>query len=459
MDGNWLRIVLSAGIVAGLAVTVPPAPPASAATPPPYVTKWGSYGAENGQFYSPKGLTVDGHGDVYVADDFNDRIQKFTTNGGFVTKWGAGHGSADGQFIGPYDVVVGPLNSFVNVADHGNHRVQAFGQNGSFMLKWGGWPAMNAPSSLAVDQYGNVYVLNTGKNEVQKFGSGGNSITKWGSSGGGDAQFYVPYGIAVDKDGYVYVADTGNQRIQKFDSNGNFVTKWGTGGSGDGQFKDPHGVAVDTAGHVFVADSTNHRIQEFDSNGGFLTTWGSYGQGNGQFFEPWDVAVDTAGNVFVSDTRNNRIQKFGTGGSAGGLVDARIRPADGGAWTGNGVYNTSGAGQTVSGSANRGRIVAFTISIQNDGSGADSFTVEGSGSTSLFRVWYLHDGADVTPAVLSGTYTTPALARGRSDEITVRVKVQPIAPKGSSIHRLVTARSVARPSNRDVVGFIARRRR
>ena len=57
-----------------------------------FVTTWGSYGSGDGQFQGAAGVAVDAAGNVYVADDWNHRIQKFTSNGTFITKWGSeGH--------------------------------------------------------------------------------------------------------------------------------------------------------------------------------------------------------------------------------------------------------------------------------------------------------------------------------------------------------------------------------
>ena len=65
-----------------------------------HITKWGSFGSGNGQFYGPDGVAVDSAGNVYVADTANHRIQKFDSNGNFITKWGS-FGSGDGQFYYP----------------------------------------------------------------------------------------------------------------------------------------------------------------------------------------------------------------------------------------------------------------------------------------------------------------------------------------------------------------------
>ena len=67
---------------------------------------------------------MDGHGNVYVADVYNHRIQKFSGDGRFITKWGS-RGSADGQFTDPFGVAVDGQGN-VYVAENGNARIQKF---------------------------------------------------------------------------------------------------------------------------------------------------------------------------------------------------------------------------------------------------------------------------------------------------------------------------------------------
>ena len=81
-------------------------------------------GSGDGQFISPNAVAVASDGSVYVADSDNQRIQKFTSEGVFVSKWGT-EGRGDGQFYMPRGVAVAADGS-VYVADTWNHRIQKF---------------------------------------------------------------------------------------------------------------------------------------------------------------------------------------------------------------------------------------------------------------------------------------------------------------------------------------------
>jgi len=291
-----------------------------------FFRKWGSGGTGDGQFYIPygthvgssdivvgsSGIAVDSSGNVYVADSGNTRVQKFDSNGKFITQWGY-YGDGDGQFSDPEGIAVDSSGN-VYVADSDRDRIQKFDSNGKFITKWGsggtGDGQFSDPQGIAVDSSGNVYVVDYFNNRIQKFDSNGKFITKWGSTGTGDGQFVNPSDISVDSSGNVYVADNLNDRIQKFDSNGKFITKWGSTGTGDGQFRTLQGIAVDSSGNVYVVDYGNDRIQKFDSNGKFITKWGSQGSGDGQFNRPFGITVDSYGNVYVADPGNNRVQVF-----------------------------------------------------------------------------------------------------------------------------------------------------
>jgi uncharacterized repeat protein (TIGR02543 family) len=282
-----------------------------------FVTKLGSLGSGDGQFNFPEAVALDRNGNIYVADTDNHRIQKFTPNGQFVAQWGS-EGSGDGQFNLPAGIALDSSGN-VYVTEVYNCRIQKFTSNGQFITKWGslgtGDGQFISPRGIAFDSGGNVYVVDSQNHRIQKFTSSGQFITKWGSLGSRDGQFNTPYGIAVDRSGNVYVADRYNHRIQKFTSGGQFITKWGSGASNaDGNFYAPRGIAFDSSGNFYVADTANHRIQKFTSGGEFITKWGSSGSGNGQFNLPYGIALDSSDNIYVADSLNHRIQKFTSGG-------------------------------------------------------------------------------------------------------------------------------------------------
>jgi DNA-binding beta-propeller fold protein YncE len=268
--------------------------------------------AQQWYFNSPSGIAVDSSGNVYVAEQGNSRIQKFSESGGLLSAWGS-QGAGDGQFMIPSGIAV-DISGNVYVVDQMNNRIQKFNASGGFLSAWGSFGSgdgqFNNPIGVAVDGSGNVYVVDQVNNRIQKFSAVGSFLAKWGISGSGDGQLFYPSGIAVDNSGNVYVADQENNHIQKFSESGSFLAKWGSSGSGDGQFNTPSRVAVDSSGNVYVADTGNHRIQKFNASGGFLSLW-EYPEIDGvQFSYLSGIAVDKSGNVYVADQNNNRILKF-----------------------------------------------------------------------------------------------------------------------------------------------------
>ncbi|MCF8145708.1 MAG: SMP-30/gluconolactonase/LRE family protein [Deltaproteobacteria bacterium] len=273
-----------------------------------FIGKWGSQGTADGQFSDPSGIGIDGSGNIYVADYHANRIQKFTSEGQFITKWGS-QGSGDGQFNQPAGLII-DTNSNVYVSDAGNNRIQKFTQAGQFIDKWvvGGMP-----TGIAADATGHIYVTDSGAEQIRIYSSTGESISNWGP-GDGDEDLRGPGGVAVDQGGSVLVADSGHCEIKKFSWDGGFISKIGGCGLEDGRFTWPSGIAIATSGNFYVVDTGNGRIQKFDPAGRFVGKWGSEGSDDGEFRSPGSVAVDGDENVYVVDVGNHRIQKFTSDG-------------------------------------------------------------------------------------------------------------------------------------------------
>jgi DNA-binding beta-propeller fold protein YncE len=292
---------------------------------------WGSGpSANDGEFNFPHDIAVDASGKVYVADYNNNRIQVFNATGAtLLDKWGvSGSGdsrfTAEPNFSGPAGIEVDACG-YVFVSDHNNNRIQKFTSDGTFVTMWG-WSGNDGgefarPVGVAADGKGRVFVADRDNHRIQRFAPSTQDITylfskTWGAFGSTDGAFSSPMNLAVDPTtGTVYVADTFNHRIQVFNASGTFQRKWGAFGSGDGQFSSPRGLVVHE-NEVYVADQHNHRIQVFSPTGVFKRKWGSNGNANGQLSQPLAVAVDpNTDEVYVAEFGNHRIQKFAKNGT------------------------------------------------------------------------------------------------------------------------------------------------
>lgn len=266
--------------------------------PPAFLFSWGGIeGSTPGLFSYPRGVEVNDDGVIYVADTDNNRIQALRPTGGFFA-WGS-LGSGNGQFVNPQALAI---DASQNVFVVDGSSLQKFTATGGFRFRIS---LSGAPSGVAVDPTGNVYVALTEGSRIQKYSGTGTFLTEW----------YLdnPVGIACDEAGFVYSTSFGAisqfEKVIKFTDTGAFVTEWGSLGSGDGQFDHAYGLAARN-GKVFVADSHNQRIQVFTTDGFFLTSWGRTGSEPGQFQTPRDIAAGADGSLYVADYINHRMQKF-----------------------------------------------------------------------------------------------------------------------------------------------------
>lgn len=219
--------------------------------------------ADDAHLANPRNLTYDLNGNIYIADEWNNRIQIFSSDGAYSNTLGIGWGSGNYQFKNPHSVAVDDSGN-IYVADTVNHRIQIFDSTRTYVATLG--------------------------------------VT--GVSGSDKYHFNEPRDVEVDGEGNIYVVDCFNGRVQKFNSSrvwqmtlGNF---WG-----------PEGVAVDSQGSIYVAVFWTNRVEVYDASGGFLTTiGGSFGNQVDQLRHPTGVAVDAEGNVYIADKDNQRIQKY-----------------------------------------------------------------------------------------------------------------------------------------------------
>jgi tripartite motif-containing protein 71 len=340
--------------------------------------RWGRWGRDNGLMAWPRGLGVDSSDNIYVTDESNNRVQKFTSGGAFLTTYSKGKGSQLGKMNSPKATVVGPDGN-VYVSDEYNSRVQVF-QNGD-------------PSKV-------LGVLGSLANKGRNMN-----------------QLWLPKGIATDPRGYgpgngyrfaLYVDDPYNCRVLKFlvesiPGSGvvtflnNATAVYGLGGSTACSnnplgFGFPYGAAVDSQGHVFIADETRGRIWQFDDQGNLMLYFGQRKQGfpfdPGQFSSPRNVAVDASDNVYIADTFHGTIQKFRTVQNPAISVTPDSATVKATVAVAGGLF-TPGAAITLRWDGQSGPILATTpgtVTVNSMGAFAATFTVPAAaiGSHAVF---------------------------------------------------------------------------
>lgn len=229
----------------------------------------------------PQGIVTDKSGNVYVVDTGNHRIQKFAPDGHYLLQWG-NKGEGAGKFLYPSGIGIDNENNLY-IVDSEQKNIQKFSDKGEFILSWGNGGVNNDelfnPSRIAIDNKGFVYILDingldesvkTG-NQIKKFTIEGEFITSWGPYGDRyDGEMRKPRDIAIDQDGNILVVDSYQARILKFSAEGRFLEAWGVYKAYQkitpGTFVSPTGISLDSEGNVFISDYGGARIQKFAKN-------------------------------------------------------------------------------------------------------------------------------------------------------------------------------------------------
>jgi uncharacterized protein (TIGR03437 family) len=307
--------------------------------------------------YQPSGVTLDGVGNLFIADTGTERVRQVAPGGTITTLAGTGvpaagqvgGAAANAALSGPAGVTIDAAGNVI-IADTVNDRIVAVNAAHLLLAVAGtgtqgespaGAPplfaALVGPQAVCTDLGGNLYIADTFNHRVLKLPPGGVLQTAAGNGSAGYAgdggvarlaQLNAPGACATDSASTLYIADTANNAIRKVTAAGMISTVAGTGGAGSAgdegaatsaQLAAPRGVAVDDAGDIFIGDSGNNRIRMVTPDGlihviagtssaGFA---GDSGPANAaQLNGPQGLFLDGAGNLYFADTNNNRIRRL-----------------------------------------------------------------------------------------------------------------------------------------------------
>ncbi|MBI4468828.1 MAG: hypothetical protein HY650_05830 [Acidobacteria bacterium] len=310
----------------------------------------------------PRGVAVDGMGNIFIADSANHRIRKIdamsgniSTVGGNGTRGFSGDGAAATAAMLNFPRAVAlDAAGVIYVADTNNHRIRKIEASANISTVAGdgtqgstgdGAAAtaakLNFPTGVAVDAMGNVFIADSNNHRIRQVTPANmNFITTVAGTGSpgfsGDgmaaasARLNVPTGVALGPSNSLLIADMGNSRIRSVDlAGGNISTAAGSGArgfGGDGGSATATAARLDTpftvtsnGGSLYIADSVNQRIRSVDA-AGVLGTFAGGGVGDSGAPEqatlqlPGGIAVDPTGVLYIADTGNHRVRRVETVG-------------------------------------------------------------------------------------------------------------------------------------------------
>ena len=276
------------------------------------------------------------------------------------------------------------------MSDAGNNTVRRIGLDGSITLVAGtgqaGWsgdggPAtqalLSAPSGLALDNAGNLYIAERGNSVIRRVSPSGviqtvagNGTAGFSGDGGSAtaARIALPDGVAVDSAGNIYIADTANHRIRKVTSDGTIQTIAGSGTygtTGDGGpasqalMINPRALVFDHHGNLLFTDSSAHMVRMITPAGivqrvSGTGTPGYAGDGgpaaSAQDWAPWGLAVDAAGDIFIGDTGTYSVRMVNPAGIieevAQSLATGLAADFNGNLWIAGGSLSVFSQGST-----------------------------------------------------------------------------------------------------------------
>ena len=459
---------------------------------------------------NPTSVAIDGTGNIFIADRYNNRIRKVNTSGIIST--------ITSGFITAVKIVCDPLGNVYAIDNSGskvtNYNTAGFASTyaGGGSVIGDGGPAIAAnlinTADIKIDATGNIYVADQGNNRIRKVNTAGiistvagNGVPVFGNTGNGSpaifaavdhmpslssdvaGNIYLPFGNAVrklntagvitqiagngiigfsgdggpataaqvdnvvgavsDKFGNIYLAVNGSRRIRKVSPSGliSTIAGGGIGGLGDGgpataAVMTTNGIAVDTIGNVYIADTANHRIRKVDVSSGIITTIagtgtrGSAGDGApaiaANLNTPTGLIFDKSGNLYFSDGSIRKIDPAGNISSVAsgtGFVQLAVDRAGKVYYPtlyGINVLDTAGFYYTIAGNGTFGIGSEGVVAITSYAAGYNGVAMDTAGNL-FISDWDTYNYSAIRKVCCLNSLTghPPFFKRGRTQTLTV----------------------------------------
>ena len=223
----------------------------------------------------------------------------------------------------------------IYVTSSSNNKLLIFDRNGEYLNTISG---LQQPIGVAVDSYGKIYIGNADSHNVCVYDSDLTFLYKLGS---GDGEVSNATSIAVDSTGRIYAADSDNDVVKIYNPDGSYSSSFGGESNDvptpDGYFTTPSAVAIDEKSQeIIVTDLqlissvygpfAGARVQVFDMDGNFKRSFGEYGTEEGMISRPFGIEVDAEHRIYISDARKQAVQVFDSIGTYLGAVYDMTNP-------------------------------------------------------------------------------------------------------------------------------------
>jgi len=326
------------------------------------------------EFWNPGGVKLDAAGNVYVSDGYNSRIREINTSTGIInTITGNGYPGYNGDGmpaaltqIGNPEGIAFDTTGNLYIADNTNNRIREWNPSSGLVSTVTGMGigaglsatsvSLFKPAGLVVDGSGNLYIAQSFGHYITKINPASGAVNSFIGSGvsfqfpdsvpADAAGFGQAWGLCMDKNGNAFISDHGGS-IFKYNKSTNNVIKYG--GSvvnsyrGDGGpataawFNEVGNLAVDDSDNVYIPDMQNNRVRKIYASTGKVVTIAGNGHGGftgdggkadtSALYYPTSVALDASGNVYIADWANNRVRKIT---KSTGLISTVIGNGSGG---------------------------------------------------------------------------------------------------------------------------------